>query len=268
MTVPRRTGRRDSLGPMLETVRILSQRGLVRVDLARWEERLVVVKRLVGVSTETERRLEREADVARKLDHPNIVPLLAAFDGNLVYAYVPGSDLGTVLEGGPLPVTRAAKVAADVLRALEHAHLHGVIHCDVKPGNVLLKGERALLTDFGFAKDRALTAITGDQEMLGTPNYMAPEQFAGIRTEHRSDLYGVGAMLYHCLAGEPPYGSQVVRWLVGDDRVPLAPLPPEAAALEPIVRRALARAAEERFEDASAMLDALRAALPEAAGHL
>lgn len=244
---------------MLEPVRVLSQQGLVRVELARWDDRLVVVKRLVGVSAEVARRLEREADVVRKLDHPHIVPLLAAFDGNLVYAYVPGSDLAALLDGPPLPVGRAVKVVADVLRALEHAHLHGVVHCDVKPANVLLKGERALLTDFGFAKDLALTAITGDQELLGTPNYMAPEQFRGVRTDHRSDLYGVGAVLYHCLVGAPPYGSQVVRWLVGDDRVPLVPLPAAAVALEPVVRRALARAPEERYRNATEMLEALLA---------
>jgi serine/threonine protein kinase len=245
---------------MVETVRVLSQRGLVRVELSRWDERLVVVKRLVGLSNEVARRLEREAEVVRKLDHPNIVPLLAAFDGNLIYAYVAGSDLASVLAGGPLPLSRAVKIVTDVLQALSHAHLHGVVHCDVKPANVLLKGERALLTDFGFAKDLALTAITGDQEMLGTPNYMAPEQFRGVRTDHRSDLYGVGAVLYHALTGEPPYGSQVVRWLVGDDRVPRSELPSSAAGLSGVVARALARDPEERYPDADAMLSALRAA--------
>ncbi|MFO8148834.1 MAG: serine/threonine-protein kinase [Trueperaceae bacterium] len=244
---------------MLETVRVLSQRGLVRVELARWHDRLVVVKRLVGVSAEVARRLEREADVVRKLDHPNIVPLLAAFDGNLVYGYVAGSDLASVLAGGALPPVRAVRVVADLLQALDHAHLQGVVHCDVKPGNVLLKGEHALLTDFGFAKDLALTAITGDQELLGTPNYMAPEQFQGVRTDHRSDIYGVGAVLYHALTGEPPYGSQVLRWLVGDDRVPRAPLPAAAQALAPVVDRALAREPEARFPHADAMLVALRA---------
>jgi serine/threonine protein kinase len=167
--------------------------------------------------------------VVRKLDHPHIVPLLAAFDGNLVYAYVAGSDLGAVLGRRAAAAGRAVKIAGDVLQALEHAHLQGVVHCDVKPANVLLKGERALLTDFGFAKDLALTAITGDQEMLGEPRTTwRPEQFRGVRTDHRSDLYGVGAVLYHALTGEPPYGSQVVRWLVGDDRVPRAPLPSSA----------------------------------------
>jgi len=243
---------------MLETVRVMSQRGLVRVELARWDERLVVVKRLVGLADEVARRLEREAEVVRKLDHPNIVPLLAAFDGNLVYGYVAGSDLASVLAGGPLPPGRAVRIVTDVLQALAHAHLQGVVHCDVKPANVLLKGERALLTDFGFAKDLALTAITGDQELLGTPNYMAPEQFRGVRTDHRSDIYGVGAVLYHALTGEPPYGSQVVRWLVGDDRVPREPLPAAAQALAPVVDRALARDPEARFPHADAMLAALR----------
>lgn len=238
---------------------MLSQHGLVRVELAKWDDRLVVVKRLAGFSPEATRRLEREADVVRKLDHENIVALLATLEGSLVYAYAPGMNLAQALERGPLPVTRALKVLRDVLRALEHAHALGVIHCDVKPSNVLIRGERALLTDFGFAKDLALTAITGDQQLLGTPNYMAPEQFQGVRTDCRSDLYAAGAVLYHMLTGAPPYGSQVLRFLTGDDRVQLEPLPAEAAWLTPVVTRALARDPTRRYQHASAMLDALLA---------
>jgi serine/threonine protein kinase len=244
---------------VFELVRVLSQQGLVRVELVKWHGRLVVVKRLAGFSPEATRRLEREADVVRKLDHENVVPLLATVEGALVYAFVPGVNLGEALADGPLPVARALKVARDVLRALEHAHVNGVIHCDVKPANVLIRGERALLTDFGFAKDLAMTAITGDQQLLGTPNYMAPEQFRGIRTDHRSDLYGVGALLYHALTGEPPYGSQVLRFLTGDDRVALAPLPSEVAWLAPFLARALAREPGSRYPHAAAMLDALQA---------
>lgn len=242
---------------MLETVRVLSQRGLVRVELARWQGQLVVVKRLVGLSDAVARRLEREADVVRKLDHPNIVPLLDAFDGNLVYGFVTGSDLASVLQHGALPLGRALRVVGDVLAALAHAHALGVVHHDVKPANVLLNGDRALLTDFGFAKDLSLTAITADQELLGTPNYMAPEQFQGVRTDQRSDIYAVGAVLYHALVGEPPYGSQVLRFLVGDNRVPRAPLPAAAARLTPVVERALARDPEARYADAGAMAAAL-----------
>ena len=244
---------------MFELVRVLSHKGLVRVELAKWHGRLVVVKRLSGFSPEATRRLEREADVVRKLDHENVVPLLATVGGALVYAYVPGVNLAEALGDGPLPVPRALKVARDVLRALEHAHLSGVIHLDVKPSNVLIRGERALLTDFGFAKDLALTAITGDHQLLGTPNYMAPEQFHGIRTDQRSDLYGVGALLYHALTGDPPYGSQVLRFLTGDDRLVLAPLPSEAQWLTPFLQRALRREPERRFPHAGAMLEALLA---------
>jgi serine/threonine protein kinase len=229
------------------------------VELAKWEDRLVVVKRLAGFSPEATRRLQREADVVRKLDHENIVPLLGTLDGSLVYAYAPGMNLAEALANGPLPVTRALKILRDVLRALAHAHDMGVIHCDVKPSNVLIRGERALLTDFGFAKDLALTAITGDQQMLGTPNYMAPEQFQGVRTDNRSDLYAAGAVLFHMLTGAPPYGNGVLRFLTGDDRVRLEPLPAAAAWLTPVVQRALARDPEKRFASADAMLDALLA---------
>jgi serine/threonine protein kinase len=248
-----------SVSTVLEPVRVLSQQGLVRVELARWNDRLVVVKRLSGFSPEATRRLEREADVVRKLDHENIVPLLATMEGSLVYAYTPGMNLAEALADGPLSVTRSLKILRDVLRALEHAHELGVIHCDVKPSNVLIRGERALLTDFGFAKDLALTAITGDQQLLGTPNYMAPEQFQGVRTDHRSDLYAAGAVLYHMLTGSPPYGNAVLRFLTGDDSVALAPLPRQASWLEPLVQRALAREPECRFAGATAMLAALHA---------
>jgi serine/threonine-protein kinase len=88
---------------------------------------------------------------------------------------------------------------------------------------------------------------------------MAPEQFQGVRTDQRSDVYAVGAVLYHALLGEPPYGGQVLRFLVGDDRVAREPLPVEAAALAPLVDRALLRDAEARFPDAPSMLEALLA---------
>ncbi len=247
----------DRLFTMLTTVRVLSEQGPVRVELARWHDRLVVVKRLRGTHPVFGQRLEREAAVVGKLEHDNIVPLLTAEDGALVYAYCPGVSLAEALAHGALPVGRSLKIARDVLYALSYAHGEGVIHLDVKPGNILIKGERALLTDFGFAKDLALTAITGQDMMLGTPSYMAPEQFQGVRTDPRSDLYGVGAVLFHMLTGEPPFGRQVLRFLAGDDRVPLGGLPPSAAAFDGPIRTALRRDPEERFASAQAMLAAL-----------
>lgn len=242
---------------MLKTVRVLAENGPVRVELARSEDRLVVVKRLSGFNPDLERRLAREAEVVRKLDHPNILPLLAARDGALIYPYVPGVALAEALELGPLSAQRALRIARDLLRALAYAHDQGIIHNDVKPGNVMIRGERVLLLDFGFAKDLGLAAITSTSTAMGTPNYMAPEQFAGERSDPRSDLYAVGAVVYHAITGQPPYGRDVIRVLVGDRSVPLAPLPPAAEAAWSWLRRALAPDPSKRFASAGAMLDDL-----------
>lgn len=249
---------RDNLHIMLMTVRVLSDNGPVRVELARWQDRLVVVKSLRGFSPVFSQRLEREAAVVSKLRHDNIVPLLDVHDGgSLVYAYCPGVSLADALERGPLRPRRSVRIIVDVLAALEYAHQQGVIHLDIKPGNVLVKGETALITDFGFAKDLGLTAITAQDMLLGTPSYMAPEQFQGVRTDHRSDLYGAGAVLYHMFTGAPPYGSQVVRFLAGDERVPLAPLTGSASPYQEVVGRALARDPSDRYPDAAAMRAAI-----------
>lgn len=149
------------------TVRILSEQGPVRVELARWQDRLVVVKRLRGFSPVFSQRLEREAAVVSKLRHDNIVPLLDVRDGgSLVYAYCPGVSLEEALDRGPLRPRRSVKIIVDVLNALAYAHDQGVIHLDIKPGNILVKGESALITDFGFAKDLGLTAITSDRKSV------------------------------------------------------------------------------------------------------
>lgn len=242
---------------MLKTVRVLAENGPVRVELARSGGRLVVVKRLCGFNPDLERRLEREAEVVRKLDHPNILPLLAARDGALIYPYVPGIALAEALELGPLSARRALRIAHDLLLALEYAHGQGIIHNDVKPGNVMIRGERTLLLDFGFAKDLGLAAITSTSTAMGTPNYMAPEQFAGERSDPRSDLYAVGAVVYHAITGQPPYGRDVIRVLVGDRSVSLAPLLPPADGAWTWLRRALAPDPYERFASARTMLDAL-----------
>ncbi len=239
------------------TVRVLAEQGPMKVELARWHDRLVVVKRLLGSHPVLSQRLEREAAVVSKLEHDNIVPLLGAEDGALIYAYCPGVSLADALQHGALPKRRSLKIVRDVLEALRYAHACGVIHLDVKPANILIKGERALLTDFGFAKDLGMTAITAPEMMLGTPNYMAPEQFQGVRTDPRSDLYAAGAVLFHMLMGEPPYGRQVLRFLAGDDRVPLRALPAATTDVEPTLLRALRRDPEARFASAGDMLEAL-----------
>ncbi len=242
---------------MAATIRVLSQRGPIRVELARWEGRLVIIKQFLGGSPLLAERLRREGQVVERLNHQNIVPLLATGEDRLIYAYCAGVSLAEALAAGPLRLKLALKLIADVLKALDYAHGLGVIHFDVKPANIIVRGDSALLTDFGFAKDLALTDITRQGMLLGTPHYMAPEQFRGDRSDLRSDLYSVGAVLYHMLTGEPPYGNQVMRVLTGDASVPLAPLPDESPCLDEVVRTALAYSPWQRYPGAAAMLAAI-----------
>jgi serine/threonine-protein kinase len=186
-------------------------------------------------------RLEREAQVIRKLRHKNIIPLLATEGSSLIYPYNDGVSLAEVLQRGVLPPRKAVRIISDILSALVYTHAHGVIHCDVKPANIILQGNRALLTDFGFAKDLALKVITQPGTFFGTPNYMPPEQFHGKRDDPRNDIYAAGAVLYHMLVGEPPYGNQVIRFLLGDDSLVLSPLPEPCLPLREVVATALAR---------------------------
>lgn len=225
----------------------------MRVELARWQGKLVVVKQLQAASTALENRLGREAAVVTHLEHEHIVPLLAVQDASLIYAYCPGVSLEEALREGPLGIANSLRFVRHVLAALEYAHARDVIHLDVKPSNILINGEKALLTDFGFAKDLALVAITQQGMSLGTPNYMAPEQFRGERSDPRSDLYAVGAVLYHMLTGAPPYARDIFRFLTGDRSVELEPLPLEMQALAAFVTRALEYDPALRFASAGEM---------------
>lgn len=242
---------------MITPVRVLSSGGPMRVELARWRDKLVVVKQLQGSSPALAHRLGREAAVVTHLEHDNIVPLLAVQDTSLIYAYCPGVSLSEALDEGSLGLGNSLRFVRDVLAALEYAHAQDVIHLDVKPSNILINGEKALLTDFGFAKDLALAAITQQGMSLGTPNYMAPEQFTGVRNDPRSDLYAVGAVLYHMLTGAPPYGRDIFRFLTGDRTVTLAPLPAAAAPLSEVVTKALEFRPDDRFSTAGEMRLAL-----------
>lgn len=263
---------------MLTPIRLLSD-GPIRVELARWRvveqkkdgtdektlnEYIVVTKKLMVGSEENRLRLQREAEVIAKLHHKNIVPLLAIEEETLIYAYAEGIPLSEYLQDNPLSIDEALRISCDVLEALVYAHANGIIHCDVKPSNIIIESDEshphqryALLNDFGFAKDIALASITAQGMRLGTPNYMAPEQFAGTRDDPRSDIYAVGATLYHMLSGSPPYGEDVIPFLLGRPSI-LKPLPWEAVHLHEMVLRALASEPSERFQDARAMLEALR----------
>src|SRR5436189_1248299 len=161
------------------------------------------------------KRFRLEAEAAARLDHPCIVPIhevgeresCCYFSMNLVE----GSQLDEVVKRKPLPLRRAAELIAKLARAVHYAHGHGILHRDIKPGNVLLdaKGEPHL-TDFGLARlVETESTVTHTMEVLGTPSYMAPEQAAGNNAGVTSatDIYGLGAVLYQLLTGHPPFAA-------------------------------------------------------------
>jgi eukaryotic-like serine/threonine-protein kinase len=193
--------------------------GMSRVFLATEKalRRRVVIKVLSpelarGVSAD---RFRLEIEVAASLQHPHIVPLLAAGEaaGHLFYTmpFVAGESLRARLSReGELPVTVAVRVLTDITRALAYAHRQGIVHRDIKPENVLLADGEAQVADFGIAKALSASseggALTSAGLALGTPAYMAPEQaMADPATDHRADLYALGVLGYEMLAGQPPF---------------------------------------------------------------
>ncbi len=228
-------------------------------------------------------RFEREIRLAAALQQANIVPLLSAgeFDGRPYYTmpFVDGLSLRHRLSSGPLPIGDVISVLRDVARALAYAHERGVVHRDIKPDNVLLSGDAAVVTDFGIAKAliRAST-MTPDGEgsaradasvvtqigtAIGTPAYMAPEQGVGDPgTDHRADLYALGCLGYELLCGETPFHARPVHQTflahVNEMPVPIvdrrADCPPGLAAL---VMLCLEKDPAKRPQSARGVLQAL-----------
>lgn len=204
--------------------------GMARVHLAHdlTDDRRVAAKVLhVGITSSLGReRFLREIAIAARLRHPNIMPLLdSGQNGELLYFVMPyeeGESLKARLaEHGPLPVAEALSCLSDVARALVHAHEHGVVHRDIKPGNVLLSCAGAVVLDFGIAKAVAegqrpegdgptdlSAAITMVGSSIGTPAYMSPEQWVGDPAiDHRTDLYAFGCLAYELFSGAPPFAE-------------------------------------------------------------
>ncbi|MGH7580545.1 MAG: serine/threonine-protein kinase, partial [Gemmatimonadales bacterium] len=219
-------------------------------------------------------RFTREIRVAAALNHPHILPLhdSGEADGLLFYVmpYVRGGSLRQKLSREQrLSIDEAVGIVRHVASALDHAHAHGLIHRDIKPENILLHEGEAMVTDFGIA----LAAGTGPGErltatglMLGTPEYMSPEQAAGERTLNaRSDVYSLGCVLYEMLAGEPPFAGGAAQSVLARNMT--APRPHVGRvrhdipdALEDVIIRAMAIDPADRYPDMSALATALRQA--------
>jgi serine/threonine-protein kinase len=223
-------------------------------------------------------RFLNEARAAGRLRHPGIVAVLDADVDPatglpfLAMELVHGQSLEQELEAGRrfAPAESVAIVAA-VADALAYAHRQGVVHRDVKPGNILLEeGGGVRITDFGIAR-LGESSLTRTGQILGSPAYMSPEQIAGARVDARSDVFSLGVVLYHLLAGERPFQGEALSTLsyqiVHQEPIPPGRIDPTLpASLEDVVLRALAKRPEERWPGAAELAQALRAAAVPAAG--
>ncbi|MDQ1105313.1 serine/threonine-protein kinase [Nocardioides zeae] len=259
---PRLPAPGDVIDGRYELVRVLGRGGMAVVLEGRdlLLERPVAVKVLSDVEDD-ERAHERfvaEARLLARLHHPRLVTVLDAgtVDGrpHIVMELVPGSDLAAVLREGPLPPDRVARLGAEVAEALAHAHAAGIVHRDVKPGNVLVEDSgHVRLADFGIARlAEATTRHTRTGTVIGSPVYLAPEQVAGETVTTATDLYSLGLLLLEALTGEPPFtGTQIE---VAMARLTGGPtLPPNLPAGWPALLRDLtAREPAERPDAATA----------------
>ena len=161
------------------------------------------------------KRFRREAEAAASLDHASIVPIyeVGERDGSCYFSmkFVEGGQLDEVVRRTPISTRNAAELIAKVARTVHYAHEHGILHRDIKPGNILLDANgEPHLTDFGLARLLdTQSSVTRTIEVLGTPSYMAPEQAAGETTKlsKATDVYGLGAVLYQLLTGQPPFAG-------------------------------------------------------------
>ncbi len=218
-------------------------------------------------------RFIREAQSAGILSHPGIVTVHDVVERSeeglafIAMEYVRGTNLKMLLQGdAPLELSFVADVISQIAAALDYAHAHGVIHRDVKPANVILTGDgKVKLTDFGIARLDS-SNLTQEGQMLGTPNYMAPEQVMGKEVDHRADLFSLGVVLYEMLTGHKPFQGENLT--VVSHRIVYDPFtPPRDYArelplgVEQILDRALEKEPAKRFQKAKEMVEELRRVL-------
>lgn len=202
-------------------------------------------------------RFIRESHLSASLEHPNVLPVYDAgeFEGRLYLAMrlITGTDLGKLIASrGALPVDETLNVIRQVAAALDAAHVHGLVHRDVKPANVLMVGEHVYLTDFGVAKlGSGRLDITRTGAFVGTPSYAAPEQIRNEPVDSRTDIYALGCLLYECLTGSVPFDRETEHAVM---EAHLRDVPPSTgllgasgAALDQVVATAMAKSREQRY---------------------
>ncbi|WP_234591540.1 serine/threonine-protein kinase, partial [Micromonospora sp. MH99] len=251
-------------------------------------EREVAVKVLLPslvADAEFTARFRAEARMLAALRHPGVVAVhdvgqAALADGSrvdyLVMEYVEGEPLSArVRTAGRLDAATTMSVLAQAADALHTAHLAGIVHRDVKPGNLLVKADgRVVLVDFGIARSRSMAGLTAANMVLGTAAYMSPEQATGQPVAAATDVYALGAVAYFCLAGRPPFdGDNPLAVALRHAQDEPAPLPPDTPpAVAAVIARAMAKRPAERYASAAELAaaaadarDATLASIPPAA---
>jgi serine/threonine protein kinase len=218
------------------------------------------------------RRFWREARAAASVNHPNVCQIYEIGEDNgqlfIAMELLEGQPLGDRLSGGPLSVADAVPIALGMLAALAELHAHGIVHRDLKPSNVFLTRHGVKLLDFGLARPEFEPSPDGTLDLtqtgvvLGTPRYMAPEQVQGHPVDARTDLFAAGALLFEMLAGRPAFGGRTALEVINatlHEQPPALTGSPAVAAVDRVIRRALAKRPEERPGSADVMAGELRA---------
>src|SRR5881392_761557 len=216
------------------------------------------------------KRFRLEAEAAARLEHPGIVPIheVGERDGSCYFSmkFVEGGQLDEVVRRAPMSILRAVELIAKVARTVLYAHEHGILHRDIKPGNILLDGKgEPHLTDFGLARlVETESTVTRTMEVLGTPSYMAPEQAVGnnARISSATDVYGVGAVLYQLLTGQPPFAGgttyETIKLLLDTEpRQPRLLNPKLDRDLSTICLKCLEKDPQRRYSSALALAEDL-----------
>ena len=250
-----------------ELTHLIARGGMAEVYRARDRllDRAVALKVLfpeLSVDRAFVERFRREAQNAAKLSHPNIVPVFDWGEDTgsyfIVMEYIDGRALSAVLrEAGPLDPARAADIASQVAAALASAHRHGVVHRDIKPGNVLITEDgQVKVTDFGIARAvNTEESLTQTGAVMGTATYFSPEQAEGIGVDARTDIYSLGVVLFEMLTGRPPFLGDTPVSVASKHVRDLAPMPRELldtvpAELEAVTMKAMAKLPDQRYPDA------------------